>query len=106
MTDPLLDASLKFIAKAFAVITRGLTSDESKRGKEREREGRTEKESELQRYAASKVRFRVTARRHRVGAGRLVAGCIQKKGPQERTRRRATNRLAGFNRGSSSRETD
>lgn len=94
MTDsfPDADASQKFIAKVFAVITRSLTSDESM--EERKRERKKEKESELQRYGASKVRSHVTARRygkervlHRIGAGRLVAGCIQKKGPQENAAR-------------------
>lgn len=58
-----------------------------------DRKKKREKESELQRRGASKVRFRVTARRHgeervlhRIGTGRMVAGCIQKKGPQENAR--------------------
>jgi len=91
----------KFIVKVFAVITRGLTANGRQKEKERRKKRATCVDvAHLKLDPASRQGAR------RPGTGRLVAGYIQKKGPQENARRGATNRLAGFNRDSSSRETD
>ena len=96
MTDSLLnaDAMQKFIAKIFTVITRSLIPDEQK---ERERQSKRTNCNDVEHLKLDPASWRdVTTEKHvlhRIGAGRLVAGCIQKKGPHENAAR--SNKSAG-----------
>ena len=108
MTDSLLnaDAMQKFIAKIFTVTTRSLIPDEPK---ERERQSKRTNCNDVEHLKLDPASWRdVTTEKHvlhRIGPVGWWQGVFRKR-VRTRTRRGATNRLAGFNRGSSSRETD